>query len=168
VVLRVRTATRRTGGAATTDPSGPQSSRSALTSVRRIASSIRVRIVVGYLLLIAVALTVTIVIARQVQQARVDREIESALVQEAQEFRRVARSGTFDIRSLFNEFFNSHVAGDHEAYYTFAFDGAFDDGIRRSFGAPEVIIDNEELIRSWASARKPERRGCSPCRSRVP
>ena len=59
-----------------------------LRYVRRLAASIRVRIVVGYLvLLIAVALTVTIVIARQVQAARIDREVESGLVQEAQEFR---------------------------------------------------------------------------------
>ena len=100
----------------------------------------------------AVALTVTIVIARQVQQARVDREVESALVQEAQEFRRVARSGTFDIRSLFNEFLNNHVADDDEAFYTIPLDAGFGDGTRRSFGAPQVIIDDEELIRSWASA----------------
>jgi two-component system OmpR family sensor kinase len=125
---------------------------STLTSVRRIASSIRVRIVVGYLVLIAVALTVTIVIARQVQAARIDREVESGLVQEAEEFRRVAGTGRFDVRSLFDEFFGSHVAGDHEAYYTIPLDGEFDEGVRRSFGAPEVIIDDEELVRSWASA----------------
>jgi two-component system, OmpR family, sensor kinase len=125
---------------------------STLTSVRRIASSIRVRIVIGYLVLIAVALTVTIVIARHVQAARIDREVESGLVQEAEEFRRVAGSGSFDVRSLFNEFFNRHVAGDHEAYYTIPLDGGeFDEGIRRSFGAPEVIVDDEELVRSWAS-----------------
>ena len=65
-----------------------------LSYVRRLGASIRVRIVIGYLVLIAVALTVTIVIARQVQAARIDSEVESGLVEQAQEFRRVAGSGT--------------------------------------------------------------------------
>lgn len=103
-------------------------------------------------MLIALALTVTIVIARHVQAARIDREVESGLVEQAQEFRRVAGSGTSDVRSVFNEFLNNHVAADDEAFYTIPLDSRFGEGIRYSFGAPDVITDDEELIRSWASA----------------
>ena len=103
-------------------------------------------------MLIAVALTVTIVIARQVQAARVEREVESGLVEQAQEFRRVAGSGTFDVRSVFNEFLSNHVAGDQEAFYTIPLDSEFGEGVRFSFGAPRVIVDDEALVRSWALA----------------
>lgn len=109
------------------------------------------RIVVSYLVLLAVALTVTIVIARQVQMARVHREVEAGLVEQAQEFRLLAGSGTFDIRALFNDFLSTHVAGDHEAFYTIPLDGEFGDGTRYSFRAPDVIMRDEALVRSWAA-----------------
>ena len=98
------------------------------------------------------ALGTSVVIARQVQSARIDREVETALVQEADELAEVAASGAFDIRSLFNEYLNNHVAGDHEAFYTIPLDRGLDEDIARSFGAPMEIVEDADLIGRWASS----------------
>ena len=125
---------------------------STLAPVRRIASGIRARIVIGYLVLMTAALGTSVVIARQVQSARIDREVETALVQEADELAEVAASGAFDIRSLFDEYLNNHVAGDHEAFYTIPLDAGPDEDIARSFGAPMEIVEDADLIGRWASS----------------
>lgn len=77
----------------TTERAGPPAGDSTLHSLKRAASSVRVRIVVAYLVLMGSALAVTVVIARQVQSTRADRSIELDLVYQAEELgRRTDRS----------------------------------------------------------------------------
>jgi signal transduction histidine kinase len=119
---------------------------------RRASSGIRVRIVVGYLVLLTAALATSIVIARHVQTVRLEREVANSLRREAQEIAGVAAGGDFDdVRALFDEYLTNHRARDHEAFYVIPLEDGFGDGIRRSFAAPVEVVEDADLIRTWAS-----------------
>jgi two-component system OmpR family sensor kinase len=148
--------------ATTTDPSTPdgRAYSSTIGTARRRLTGIRGRIVVGYAVLMATALTVAIVIARQVHVARVERTIEIELVEESDKLRQladdVAPNTDRDVRDLFDAFLASNVASDNEAFYTIPFDSASPgDGIRYSFGAPTRLLDDDELIGRLSSVRAP-------------
>lgn len=61
--------------------------------MRRRAASIRVRIVFGYLVLLTTALTIAVVVTRQVQINRVERDIETEQLQEVEEISLLAADG---------------------------------------------------------------------------
>lgn len=121
--------------------------------LRRVLSSIRLRIVVGYVALVAVALTIATVVTRQVQLTRADREFEREQAQEVAELRRFVEQGVdpetgrpfgTDVRSLFRTFLERSVPADDEAFYTLV-DGA---GFLASFGAPP-LADDERFLTEW-------------------
>ena len=113
-------------------------------ALRRALASIRVRIVVGYLLLITVGLAVAIVVTRQVQLARVDREIELEQAQEVEELRRLAagRNPTTgapfgdDVAAILVTFLERNVPSDDEAFYGLAGGQEF-----ASTAAPDLFVD---------------------------
>ena len=85
--------------------------------VRRGLGGIRVRIVVGWVVLLAVALAIVVTVVRQVQLSRLDREIERELAQEVEELRLLA-AGTNpatgqpfggDVRAIFDTFLRRNV-----------------------------------------------------------
>ncbi|MGI9031845.1 MAG: sensor histidine kinase [Ilumatobacteraceae bacterium] len=123
-----------------------------MRTVRRFASSIRLRFVAGYVLLLAVALVVAIVVARQVQLARADAEFEQEQAQEVEELRALAGGidpttgepfGT-DVRAIFDTFLSRSVPSDDEAFYTIVDGRPYD----TSTGAPPLLED-PLFARAW-------------------
>jgi len=129
--------------------------------LRRGVASIRVRIVAGYLLLILAALVITVVITRQVQLARVDREIEQEQSQEVEELRLFAEDGVDpdtgqpfggDVGRLFTVFLSRNVPSDDEGFYTVV-DGAAQ---LWSQGAPR-LFDDAQFAQAWSGVTAPTR-----------
>lgn len=146
-----------------TEPARPEAARWSLRSLGRRAVSIRARIVVGYAVLFTVAIGVTVVVTRQVQFARLNREINRDLVQEVEELGKVAASispetgqpyGTNAV-DLFNGFLAQNVAGDHEAFYTLPIPLGSGVGTRYSHDPPFVPADEPALIGTWSAVTEP-------------
>lgn len=124
-------------------------------SARRWWSSIRVRIVVGSVLLVAVALAISILVTRQVLLGRLDREIDRALAQEVEELRNLAQGndpatgepfGT-DARAILDTFLRRNVPAENEAFYTLV-EG---DRFLSSFDAPQEVWNDRALVERWAA-----------------
>ncbi len=122
-------------------------------------SSIRVRIVVGYVVLVAAALAISILVTRQVLIARLDREIDRALAQEVEELRSLTTGNDpetgepfgADAQAILDTFLRRNVPAANEAFY------AFVDGQRflSSFDAPQEVWDDERLVGQWATVSEP-------------
>jgi two-component system, OmpR family, sensor kinase len=111
---------------------------------RRFFASARTRILASYLILLLFSTVVSIVVLREVLLARAGERVDDALVQETEEFRRLARDGRDprtgrpfgnDVRALFQVFLSRNVPGEREAFYTYV-DGDLHDarwapGLRR-------------------------------------
>jgi len=128
-------------------------------SWRRRLGNIRLRVVVGYVALLAAALSVSTLVIRQVLLARLDDDIDRALVQEVEELRLLA-GGTDpatgepfgdDAKSILDTFLARSIPADNEAFYTLL-DGT---PYLRSFDAPPELFDDDDLIDRWASADRP-------------
>lgn len=123
------------------------------STLRRGLASVRVRIVVSYVLLLATALIIAIVVTRQVQLSRADREFELEQAQEVEELRRLAggidpETGEpfgGDARAIFLTFLRRNVPSDDEAFYTIV-DGA---GYRYSNGSPR-LFDDPQFLDLWS------------------
>jgi len=94
----------------------------------RLFASARSRILASYLVLLLFSTVVGTVALRQVLLARTGERVDDALVQETQEFRRLAQEGrdprTGDpfgdnVRAIFDVFLARNVPAEREAFYTF-------------------------------------------------
>ena len=120
--------------------------------LRRALASVRVRIVVGYLVLLTVGLGVAILVTRQVQHARADREIEREQTQEVEELRNLAggvdpQTGEAfgdDVAAIFETFLDRNVPSDDEAFYTIVDGQPF----RNSTAAPDLFAD-PQFLPAW-------------------
>jgi signal transduction histidine kinase len=128
---------------------------------RRRLGNIRVRVVVGYVALLAAALAISALVTRQVLLARLDSEIDRALVQEVEELRLLADGtdpetgepfGT-DVQAIIDTFLGRSVPADNEAFYTLL-DG---EPYLRDSQAPAELLDDDALIAQWATAEQPLR-----------
>ena len=131
--------------------------RRRLAAARRFVSSIRVRVVLGYLALMTVGLVVAVLVTRQVQLAREDRKIEQEQAQEIEELRLLATDGVDpdtgepfggDVTRIFDIFLSRNVPDDDEGFYTIV-NG---DGYLYSPGSPNLFEDPRFETR-WAAAR---------------
>ena len=95
---------------------------------RRLFASARARILASYLVLLLFSTVVSTIALRQVLQSRAGERVDDALVQETEEFRRLARDGRNpttgrpfgdDIRAIFDVFLSRNVPGEGEAFHTF-------------------------------------------------
>ncbi|HWM20238.1 MAG TPA: HAMP domain-containing sensor histidine kinase [Ilumatobacteraceae bacterium] len=98
--------------------------------VKRLLGGVRIRVVVGYVVLLVVALGISVLAGRQLLLARLDREIENSLAQETEELRQLATGvdpttgqafGT-DVASVFHTFLSRNVPNENE-YFVTAVDG---------------------------------------------
>jgi two-component system, OmpR family, sensor kinase len=122
-------------------------------------SSIRLRIVAGYVVLVASALAISILVTRQVLVARLDREIDRALSQEVEELRTLTSGNDpatgepfgADAEAILDTFLRRSIPSPNEAFYTFV------DGERflSSFNAPQNVWEDEPLVDRWASTTEP-------------
>lgn len=114
---------------------------------------IRARVVIVSVLLVASSLAVVIAVTRQSLLDRLDRQIESALVQEVEELRLLA-GGTDpetgeafgdDVRAIFEVFLQRSLPADHEAFYTLIDGRPF----LYSIGAPTDLLASDDLVARW-------------------
>jgi two-component system, OmpR family, sensor kinase len=94
----------------------------------RVLGSARARILASYLILLLFSTIVSVVTLREVLLARAGERVDDALVQEVEEFRRLARDGRDprtgnpfgdDVRAIFDVFLDRNVPGEGEAFYTY-------------------------------------------------
>jgi len=138
-----------------------QRARALRADAGRNVRGIRGRVVVGYVLLVAGSLLLTLVIVRTVLLVRTDRQIEDALVQEVEELRRLA-SGTnpttgepfgTDAAALFDVYLSTIVPADGEVVLTIV-DGQ---PYKETLGAPVDLSRDTELVRRWSQTETPLR-----------
>ena len=131
-----------------------------LRSTRRALASIRLRVVVGYMVLLAAALAVAVLVTRQIQISRLDREIRRELAQEVEELRLLAAEGIDpetgqplgdDVERILDTFLERNVPSDNEAFYTIVAGEQY----RRSFNAPPELVEDPETLAMWTTVRQP-------------
>ena len=95
---------------------------------RRFFSSTRARILASYLILLLFSTAVGTIVLREVLLARAGERVDDALVQETEEFRRLAEDGRNpqtgepfgnDVRAIFDVFLSRNVPAEAEAFYTY-------------------------------------------------
>jgi two-component system, OmpR family, sensor kinase len=95
---------------------------------RRFLSSARARILASYLILLLFSTAVGTIVLREVLLARAGERVDDALVQETQEFGKLAEDGRnpetgepfgTDVAAIFDVFLDRNVPGESEAFYTF-------------------------------------------------
>jgi two-component system OmpR family sensor kinase len=94
----------------------------------RLFSSARARILASYLILLLFSTLIGTLALRELLLARAGERVDDALVQETEEFRRLARIGRDprtgdpfgnDVRAIFDVFLSRNVPGEREAFYTY-------------------------------------------------
>jgi two-component system OmpR family sensor kinase len=94
----------------------------------RLFASARARILASFLVLLLFSTIVSVVALREVLLARAGERVDDALVQETEEFRRLAALGRDprtgepfgnDVRAIFDVFLSRNVPGEREAFYTY-------------------------------------------------
>jgi signal transduction histidine kinase len=119
---------------------------------RRIFASARSRILASYVVLLLFSSVLGTVALRQVLINRAGERVDDALVQETEEFRRLAEDGRdprsgrpfgADVRAIFDVFLSRNVPGEGEAFYTFVsgrpYREAFAPGLENA-RVPEVDV----------------------------
>jgi signal transduction histidine kinase len=94
---------------------------------RRLFASARLRILASYLILLLFSTVVGALALREVLLARAGERVDDALVQEVEEFRRLARDGRDprtgepfrNLPAIFNVFLARNVPGEREALFTY-------------------------------------------------
>jgi two-component system, OmpR family, sensor kinase len=152
----------------TTEPapgSGASSRRRAvLASTRRLFASFRFRVLAGYVGLLAVATAVSIVIAREALERRLDKRIDEALVQESRELRQLARGNDpetgepfgGDVERVFQVFLARNVPSPNEALLTFVEGEPF---MRSEQVVPYRLDRDAGLVERWSSVTRSDRGG---------
>jgi signal transduction histidine kinase len=145
----------------TTEGAGGRPEDRLAARLRRILGGIRLRVVVGYVVLLALAFGIGILAIRQVLHSRLDTQIERDLAQEAQELRRLA-TGTNpetgepfgrDAAAVFSTFLARNVPAANESFYAIV-DGA---PFLRSLDAPQGLVTDEERLARWSALTTTER-----------
>lgn len=123
------------------------------TGGRRLRS-IRTRIVVGYVVLAAIALVITVVVARGALIARYERDVDNRLAAEVDQLELVIAEGDPDTGDPFTDaelLFDTHLQrvlpGDDAAFFTLV-DG---EPFRLSFDAPDDLLTDQALVDRWAA-----------------
>lgn len=127
----------------------------------RSVRGIRGRVVLGYVLLVAGALVLSLLVVRQVLLVRTDQQIEDALVQEVEELRILA-DGTdpetgepfgSDVAAIFDVFLARNVPADGEVLLTVVGGEPY----KETLGAPVDLAQDAALVERWSSLEEPLR-----------
>jgi signal transduction histidine kinase len=125
-------------------------------------ASIRVRILVGFVAMLALATIASVLVAREVIANRLDERIGRDLVQEASELRRLAdgvdpatgEPFAGDVRRIFRVFFEQNTPSRGEAILTFVGGEPF---LRSRQVMPYRLDDDPALVSRWGSLSRTER-----------
>ena len=135
-------------------------------------ASIRVRILVGFVGMLALATIASVLVAREVIYSRLDDQISQELVQEASELRRLA-TGTDpatgepfgdDVRRIFRVYFERNTPSRAEALLTFVDGEPF---LRSRQVVPYRLHRDPELVAHWGALTQNERGDVSTPAGRV-
>jgi signal transduction histidine kinase len=141
-------------------------------SSRRVFWGIRGRILFWYIAVLAAAITAAVLVERQVLIAGIDTRIHEALVQEAEELRRLTRGRDpttgerfgNDVDRIFEVFLRRNIPTRNETYVTFVRGVPFE----RSIGDPAYRLDlDERLVERWGSLTSTDRGRVSTPAGRV-
>lgn len=128
----------------------------------RLGHGIRLRLVASFFLLLLIAGTASVLVARQVLLVQLDESIDEELVQETKELRKLAGGNdpetgkpfAGDVRKIFRVYLERNVPSRNEALITFVDGKPF----LRSRTVDEYRLDrDEELASHWASLEQTER-----------
>ena len=130
--------------------------------VRRFFASFRVRVLAGYIGLLAVATLLAVFIAREALERRLDQRIDEALVQESRELRQLARGNdpetgerfAGDAGRIFEVFLERNVPSRNEAFITFVDGELF---LRSGQVVPFRLDQDPELTARWGALTEGER-----------
>jgi two-component system, OmpR family, sensor kinase len=120
------------------------------------ALGVRTRILLGFTALLALATVASVLVARQIEVAQIDRRISDALAQESRELRRLAagrdpatgRAFDGDVRRIFDVYLSRNSPSRNEALLTFV-DGK---PYRRSAPVGGYRLDRDpELVARWSA-----------------
>lgn len=126
--------------------------------LRLLQPGIRARILVWYLLLLALSIALAILALRQVLLVRLADGIDVNLAQEVEEVRLLAAGVDpatgepfgADAAAIFDTFFDRSVPGEYEAFYSLVAGAPY----KRTL-APAVLTDDRVLVDSWARLQAP-------------
>jgi two-component system, OmpR family, sensor kinase len=132
-----------------------------LDRARRALSSIRVRVVLGYVGLLLTALVISLLVTRQLLHTRLDRQIERDLAQEVEELRSLATGNdpatgepfNDDAEAIFDTFLGRNVPLDGEAFFTLV-DGQ---PHKYSLDPPSQLLSDGDLVERWSTIDSPLR-----------
>ena len=135
----------------------------ALTTARRVAASIRTRLLLSIVVVLAIGLGATAIGTRQVLLARVDERIQQQLSQEAEELRLFAAQGVdpatgepfgTDARRMLTVFLGREIPGEGEAMVSYI-DGRPD---RRTIQRTPYRVDTDpRLTARWGAVDQTQR-----------
>ena len=138
----------------------PTKGRTSGARLVRLLGGVRVRVVVGYVVLLVVALGISLLVGRQLLLARLDREIENSLAQETEELRKLATGvdpatgepfGT-DVASVFDTFLGRNVPNENEYFVTVVGGDLY----FYSVGTPPGLLERD-LVRRLSGVTEPVR-----------
>jgi two-component system OmpR family sensor kinase len=130
---------------------------------RRFFSSARARILASYLILLLFSTAVGTIVLREVLLARAGERVDDALVQEIDEFRRLAKVGSNpetaqpfgdDIGAIFDVFLARNVPAEAETFYTYVAGQNYDE--RWAPGLEERRLDPIDALSSISNTRRGE------------
>jgi two-component system, OmpR family, sensor kinase len=143
-------------------PAPPASRLGRLAPLRRLHASFRVRVLAGYVGLLAIATLGSIFIAREALERRLDQRIDAELVQESRELRQLAggtdpetgeRFGA-DVERIFEVYLDRNVPSRNEAFLTFVNGELFQ---RSAQVVPYQLDEDPELVALWGGLERPDR-----------
>jgi signal transduction histidine kinase len=119
------------------------------------ALGVRTRILLGFTVLLALATVASVVVARQIEVAQIDRRISDALLQESRELRRLAEGRdpatgeafAGDVRRIFDVYLSRNSPSRNEAFLTFVEGRPY----RRTAPVAGYRLDRDpELVQRWS------------------
>jgi signal transduction histidine kinase len=131
-------------------------------SARSGLASIRVRLIGSFVLVLALATIASVVVVRMILVNRADQRIDSELVQEAKEVRRLSTGSDPDtgrpfdgrVRRIFEVFLERNIPARHEAQLTFV-DGA--PYLRSRAVVPYRLDQDPDLVHLWGTLDESDR-----------
>ena len=145
-----------------TDPAAEPRREPVGGPARRFLASFRVRVLAGYVGLLAIATLLSIVVAREALERGLDQRIDEELVQESRELRQLARGNdpetgerfAGDVERILEVFLDRNVPSRNEVFITFVNGGPF---LRSSQPVPYRIDEDDEAVSRWGSLTQSER-----------
>jgi signal transduction histidine kinase len=152
--------------------SAPYMFTRAREDLRGVRWSLRTRIVAWFIGLLALATVSTVLVAREVLLLRLDQRIDSELVQETKELRRLAEGNDpktgkafgLRVRRIFRVYLQNNVPSQNEAFVTFAGGAPY---LRSRQVVPYRLDRDPKLVSLWATLREPLRGSAQTAAGRV-